>query len=228
MRAYLLDLPGLIAYDEAFALQERLVEARRFGLAPDTVVQLEHPPVITLGRRAETSHILAPAEVLAREGITVHHTNRGGLATYHGPGQLVVYPILQLEATRLDVPGYVGALEEVIIRVCADWGVAARREPGLRGVWAGAGKIAAIGVAIVHGITMHGYALNVAPNLAHFALINPCGLGERGVTSLARERGAAPPMAEVRAAAAHHFGAVFGRELEAVERDTLLAATARS
>ena len=183
---------GLVAYDEGLALQQQLVEDRRAGRIGDTLLLLQHPPVITLGVRAKatTANVIASPDVLAREGIAVVETGRGGDVTYHGPGQLVGYPILDLRPDRQDVHLYVRDLEERIIAAIKPFGITGGRVVGLTGVWVGPPgreeKIAAIGVRISRWITSHGFALNVSPDLRHFGLIVPCGIADRGVTSMAR------------------------------------------
>ena len=204
---------GLVAYDDALELQRDLVEQRRAGRVPDLLLLLEHPPVITLGARSEISraNILATSERLAEMGIAVHETGRGGDVTYHGPGQVVGYPILDLRPDRCDVHKYVRDLEEVMIRVCAGYGVSAGRIAGLTGTWVGAEKIAAIGIRISRWITSHGFAFNVSTNLDHFTLIVPCGLAGRGVTSLAAITGRQVSIAQVEETIVRHFGDVFER-----------------
>jgi lipoyl(octanoyl) transferase len=188
---------GRMGYDEAVALQAVLVEERRAGAIGDTLLFVEHPPVITLGVRTRTgaSHIVASASELEGRGVLVRETGRGGDVTYHGPGQLVGYPIFDLRPDRRDVHQYVRDLEEALIRAVAVFGVEAGRLPGLTGVWTGpAGgeeKLAAIGVRISRWITSHGFALNVTTDLSDFALIVPCGIADHGVTSLARLLGRA-------------------------------------
>jgi lipoyl(octanoyl) transferase len=179
---------GTVGYVEALALQRALVEERKRGDIPDTLLLLQHPPVITLGVKGDggRSNIVATADRLSALGIEVHETGRGGDVTYHGPGQIVGYPIIDLKPDRCDVHRYVRDVEEVMIRVCADWGVMAGRIKGLTGVWTGAEKIAAIGIRISKWVTSHGFAFNVAPELDHFRLIVPCGISDRGVTSLER------------------------------------------
>ena len=194
---------GLVAYDEGLALQQQLVEDRRAGRIGDTLLLLQHPPVITLGVRAKatTANVIASPEVLAREGIAVVETGRGGDVTYHGPGQLVGYPILDLRPDRQDVHLYVRDLEERIIAALKPFGITGGRVVGLTGVWVGPSgreeKIAAIGVRISRWITSHGFALNVSPDLRHFGLIVPCGIADRGVTSMARVLGHDVRMEEV-------------------------------
>ena len=179
---------GLMPYREALALQRALVDQRRAGQVGDLLLLVEHPHVITLGVRGDggRSHILASEEVLASGGVEVHETGRGGDVTYHGPGQLVGYPIIDLSPDRCDVHRYVRDLEEVLIRTASDFGIQADRIQGLTGVWVGREKLAAIGVRLSRWITSHGFALNVATDLDYFSLIVPCGIADRGVTSLER------------------------------------------
>jgi lipoyl(octanoyl) transferase len=202
---------GFVSYGEALQMQRELVEARRAGRVPDLLLLLEHPPVITLGVRTRSSleHVLGAPDVLQERGVEIHETGRGGDVTYHGPGQLVGYPILDLRPDRCDVHQYVRDLEEVLIRACGDFGVRASRVPGLTGAWVGADKVAAIGVRISRWITSHGFALNVSTDLSHFDLIVPCGIRGCGVTSLARVLSRTVSMHEAAEAVAGHFGEVF-------------------
>jgi len=206
---------GRIDYQAGLDLQKQLVEERRAGHIGDTLLLLEHPPVITLGvkTRRGPSNIVASAEELEAEGVGVFETGRGGDVTYHGPGQLVGYPIFDLKPDRQDVHRYVRDLEEVLIRAIAGFGVEGRRVKGLTGVWVGSpgreDKVAAIGVRISRWITSHGFALNVATDLGHFDLIVPCGITDRGVTSLERLVGRELPMADVEDAVVSAFGQVF-------------------
>jgi len=204
---------GLVGYDEALALQRELVEERRAGRIPDLLLLLEHPPVITLGARAESSraHVVATGERLAELGIAIHETGRGGDVTYHGPGQIVGYPILDLRPDRCDVHRYVRDVEEVMIRTCAGYGVSSGRVAGLTGAWVGTEKIGAIGIRISRWITSHGFAFNVRTDLDQFKLIVPCGIPDRGVTSLERAAGRSVPMGEVEDAIVRHFAEVFER-----------------
>lgn len=208
---------GLVRYGEALALQRALVEERRAGRVPDLLLLLQHPPVITLGVRGDggRSHIVASGERLAELGIEISETGRGGDVTYHGPGQIVGYPIVDLRPDRCDVHRYVRDVEDVMIRACADYGVDARRIDGLTGAWVGDRKIGAIGVRISRWITSHGFAFNVNTDLDAFDLIVPCGLAGRGVTSLERLLGRRLPIGEVEDALAHHAGAVFDRQVTA-------------
>jgi lipoyl(octanoyl) transferase len=208
---------GLVAYDEALELQRSLVEERRAGRIGDTLLLLEHPPVITLGSRTRfgPNHVIASAEELAAAGITVVETGRGGDVTYHGHGQVVGYPIYDLRPDRCDVHEYVRDLEEVIIRALETFGVEGRRVEGLTGVWVGPEgreeKVAAIGIRISRWITSHGFAFNVGTDLRHFRLIVPCGIADRGVTSLERLLGRPVPLAEVEDAVVAAERAVFHR-----------------
>jgi lipoyl(octanoyl) transferase len=179
---------GLTPYGVALDLQRELVADRQARRADDTLLLVEHPPVLTVGVRGDggRSHILATPETLTARGMQVFETGRGGDVTYHGPGQVVGYPILDLKPDRCDVHRYVRDLEEVLIRVAADFGIETGRVPGLTGVWAGPDKLAAIGVRIARWVTSHGFALNVTTDLSHFDLIVPCGIADRGVTSLER------------------------------------------
>jgi lipoate-protein ligase B len=204
---------GLTPYAEAEALQRRLSQARSEDRIPDTLLLLEHPPVFTLGRRGKQTDILALPERLQDLGIEVRETNRGGLVTYHGPGQLVGYPIADLRKLAGDIPSYVSGLEETIIGALAEHGIASFRDPAARGVWTSGGKIAAVGVAISRGITMHGFAVNLEPDLSHFSLINACGLGDRVVTSARQVLGRSVDPEAFRRSIIRQFGRVFGRRM---------------
>jgi len=208
---------GVLPYGEALALQRALVEERRANRVSDLLLLVEHPHVLTLGVRGDggRSHILATDAALASRGIDVFETGRGGDITYHGPGQLVGYPIVDLKPDRQDVHRYVRDLEEVLIRSAADYGVEAGRVPGLTGVWVGREKLAAIGVRIARWVTSHGFALNVSTDLEHFNLIVPCGIADRGVTSLERLLGRRVDIDEVSARVAMRFGEVFDRDVHA-------------
>jgi lipoyl(octanoyl) transferase len=204
---------GRVPYGEALALQRSLVEERRGGRTRDLLLLLEHPHVLTLGVRGDggRSHILATPEALIARGVEVHEAGRGGDITYHGPGQVVGYPIIDLQPDRCDVHRYVRDLEAVLIRTAADYGIDAKRVDGLTGVWVGRDKLAAIGVRIGRWVTSHGFALNVATDLGYFDLIVPCGIADRGVTSLARLLGRAVDLTEVEDRIVGHFGEVFAR-----------------
>jgi lipoyl(octanoyl) transferase len=205
---------GIVPYGDALALQKQLVEQRKAGAIPDQLLLLEHPPVITLGvkTRNDRSHVVATPDTLEAEGVEVFESGRGGDVTYHGPGQLVGYPIIDLQPDRRDVHGYVRDLEEVLIRAAAPFGIASVRLPGLTGTWAGDRKLAAIGVRIARWVTSHGFALNVSTNLAHFGLIVPCGLTDKGVTSIVELIGQDVEPHAVEDAVIHAFCAVFERQ----------------
>jgi lipoyl(octanoyl) transferase len=208
---------GVVAYGDALALQRALVEERRAGRIGDQLLLLEHPHVLTIGVRGDggRGHILATDEALAARGIDVLETGRGGDVTYHGPGQLVGYPIVDLKPDRQDVHRYVRDLEEALIRTAGDFGVEAERVPGLTGVWVGREKLAAIGVRIARWVTSHGFALNVSTDLEQFKLIVPCGIADRGVTSLERLLGRRVEMREVESRVAARFGEVFDGVVQA-------------
>jgi lipoyl(octanoyl) transferase len=208
---------GRIAYGEAFELQRQLVEQRKQGLIPDQFLLVEHPHVITMGRNGHMENVLAGDDVLARTGIEFHRTDRGGDVTYHGPGQIVGYPILDLREWKRDVVAYVRTIEQVIIDALAEFGIEGGRSEGNTGVWVeGKGKVAAIGVHISRWITSHGFALNVATDLRYFQYIVPCGL-TKPVTSM-RELGYQGTREQVSTALVRHFAARFGHdEVEAAE-----------
>jgi lipoyl(octanoyl) transferase len=207
---------GRMPYSEALALQRQLVEERRAGRTGDMLLFVEHPHVLTLGVRGDggRSHILATDEVLRARGVEVHETGRGGDVTYHGPGQVVGYPIIEIAADRRDVHRYVRDIEEVLIRTAADFGVQAGRVEGLTGVWVGGDKLAAIGVRIARWVTSHGFAFNVSTDIDYFNLIVPCGIADRGVTSLSRLLGRAVDPTEVEGRILCHFCDVFERSLD--------------
>ncbi|MCZ6600243.1 MAG: lipoyl(octanoyl) transferase LipB [Acidobacteria bacterium] len=202
-----------VPYQEALDLQSALVTRRQAGTAGDTLLLLEHPPVITLGRSAARDNVHFSPAVLKEKGVELFQTGRGGDVTFHGPGQVVGYPVLDLNPDRRDVHRYIRDLEDVLIRTASDYGVLAARVQGLTGVWVGMDKLAAIGVRISRWVTSHGFALNVETDLSWFDLIVPCGIRGRGVTSLARLLDRSVPLEEVAACAAHHFGEVYQREM---------------
>lgn len=204
---------GLVPYSAGLELQARLVEDRRADRIPDQLLLLEHPPVITLGARVrqDRSHVLAAPAALEQAGVELIEAGRGGDVTYHGPGQLVGYPILDLRPDRCDVHRYVRDLEAVMIEAVAGFGVEAARAPGLTGAWVGPDKLAAIGVRISRWITSHGFAVNVTTDLSGFGLIVPCGIADRGVTSIAALAGRGVPMHEVADAVVGAFASVFDR-----------------
>ena len=244
---------GRIGYDEALHLQEELVQARIAGRVGNVLLLLEHPPVLTLGRNAHRSNVLASDELLARRGVTLHDINRGGDVTYHGPGQLVGYPIFDLRSLRnasggrLGPVDFVRLMEEALIRLTSHFGVPALRIPGLTGGWsaahgspldegiaapdkdhpAGERKIGAIGIHVSRGVTSHGFAYNVTTNLDDFQLINPCGITDRPVTSLAKEvadPAAIPSLEDIANLAARQFGLVLDEQILAVESLAVLRA----
>jgi lipoyl(octanoyl) transferase len=228
MRALEVRRLGRVPYGEALELQRTLVEERRADHIPDTLLLLEHPHVVTLGvkKGGGRDHIVASPARLAALGVSISEAGRGGDVTYHGPGQIVGYPIVNLKPDRQDVHRYVRDLEEVLIRACADVDVRAGRVPGLTGAWVdhpvrGLEKIAAIGVRIARWITSHGFALNVNADLEYFQLIVPCGIRDHGVTSLQAQLGRKVPLDEVEDRLVEQFAAVF-------ERDVLVAANPSS
>jgi lipoyl(octanoyl) transferase len=203
---------GLVPYADGLELQRRLVEERKADRIPDTLLLLQHPHVITVGVKKDgRSHILASPDRLTALGVDVFETGRGGDVTYHGPGQLVGYPIVNLDPDRRDVHRYVRDLEEVMIRVCADYGLEAGRVKGFSGAWIGDEKIGAIGVRISRWITSHGFAFNVTTDVDFFNLIVPCGIADKGVTSLAAKLGRPPSMAEIEDRFVSNFATVFER-----------------
>jgi len=204
---------GRVPYAQGLDLQARLVAERQAGRILDTLLLLEHDPVFTLGRNARPEHVLFPEAELRERGFEVFETGRGGDVTYHGPGQVVGYPILDLAPDRCDVHRYVRDLEEVLIRTCLDYGVAAGRVAGLTGAWVGEAKIGAIGVRIARWVTSHGFAFNVGGELEPFGLIVPCGIRGRAVTSLERLLGQPVALDGVMDRLAAHLAAVFGRSL---------------
>ena len=208
---------GTVGYREALAMQRALVEERRADRVPDLLILLQHPAVITLGVKGDggRTNVVATPDRLSELGIAVEETGRGGDVTYHGPGQIVGYPIVDLRPDRQDVHRYVRDLEEVMIRTCADYGLEAGRIAGLTGTWlrmdGAPEKIGAIGVRISRWITSHGFAFNVSTRLDHFQLIVPCGISDRGVTSLEKATGRTVQMDEVEDRVVHHFAEVFER-----------------
>jgi len=201
---------GRISYQEGLDLQAELVVQRRAGEIPDTLLLLEHPHVITLGSSSDQAHVLVDAEQRVHLGVELFETGRGGDVTYHGPGQLVAYPILDLKPDRKDVHRYLRDLETVLIGVAGAFGIAAERSEGLTGVWTRTGKLAALGVRVSSGwITSHGLALNVSTDLSYFSTIVPCGISDRGVTSLERELDRPVTLQEASQSLVGHFAGVF-------------------
>jgi lipoate-protein ligase B len=201
---------GIVPYAEAFRLQKELVEMRVRKDIPDTLLLLEHPPVITLGRTADRRHLLGQAESIGAE---VVETDRGGGITYHGPGQLVGYPVFDLSKLRQDVKWYVERIEEAVIRAIGGFGVCGERTEGCTGVWVNGGKLCAIGVRVSRWVASHGFALNVNTNLDHFSLIVPCGISDKPVVSLRSLLGRELDMNDVQDRVAEAFGTVFGRRI---------------
>lgn len=235
---------GLMAYQPAFDLQRRIVAARKCGAVPDVLLLCEHPHVITLGRNGRQEHLLASAHLLRQMGVEFHSSDRGGDITYHGPGQIVGYPILDLAAIRRDVAWYVQQLEEAMIRATAEFGIVAGRKAGMTGVWVDARcstsratsimvakdanangatpeKLAAIGVHLSRWVTSHGFAYNVSTDLRYFDLIVPCGIADKRATSLERLLGRAVGREEVAPRIVAHLGSVFERDMQTVSRGKL-------
>jgi lipoyl(octanoyl) transferase len=204
---------GLLEYARAWELQRQLVEQRKTGAIEDRLLLVEHPPVITLGRNAKKTNLLLPEQRYQEIGIDLQSTDRGGDVTYHGPGQVVGYPILDLREWKRDVVRYVRALEQVMIGAVSEFGIQADGVTGCTGVWVEGAKLAAIGVHISRWVTSHGFALNVAPQMEHFGVIIPCGL-HKPVVSMEQLLGQAPAREEVLEALVRHFGQVFGRRME--------------
>src|SRR6266404_189024 len=230
---------GLIGYADAYALQKRIVAARKAGAIEDVLLLCQHPHVITQGRNGKREHLLAGENVLRQKGVDFYETSRGGDITYHGPGQIVGYPILNLAAIRRDVVWYVRMLEEVMIRASADFGVNATREPGKTGIWVSIEssprrsqrtqtgqhapeKLGAIGVHISRWVTSHGFAYNVSTDLRFFDLIVPCGIADRKATSLEKLLGRSVDCREVAASLTQHFAEVFSLNMRVVSVDALL------
>lgn len=211
---------GRMPYADAWALQRALVTARQADRIEDVLLLVEHPPVVTIGRGGRAANILVPRDALAARGFEVYEIERGGDVTYHGPGQLVGYPILNLRTLDEDVVRYVRLLEATLIGALERFGIAGARLHGYPGVWVGDAKIAAIGVAVKRKVTMHGFALNVAPDLDQFEVINPCGLG-KPVTSMARLLGRPMRLADVQPAVARSFAEVFEMALQPVAAQAL-------
>src|SRR5271166_4968363 len=212
---------GLVPYGTALRLQRTLMELRKAGRIGNTLLLLEHPPVITLGRNAQLSNVIAPPEFLAQRGLELFDIDRGGDVTFHGPGQLVAYPIFDLRnfEPRIGAVDFVRRLEEVLIRTCGDFGIGAQRVKGLTGVWTyplpnkPEAKIAAIGVHISRGVTTHGFALNVCTDLGFFSMIVPCGIVGKPVTSMHQELQRTVSMEDVATAASRNFGRVFQSQM---------------
>jgi lipoyl(octanoyl) transferase len=205
---------GTVDYAAAHRLQKELQAKRIADQVPDTVLLLEHPPVLTIGRSAKEQHIIAQPEALEARGISVHEVGRGGDVTYHGPGQLVAYPIIDLKPDRRDVRKYMWSLEETMIRTCADFGLSATRIKGLNGAWIEDRKVGAVGVRLSRWVTMHGLALNANSDLSDFDLIVPCGLQDKAVTSISAELGRTIRVPDVTGPLARHFAELYDTEVE--------------
>src|SRR5437868_486509 len=221
---------GTVPYALGLKLQAELVAARKQGQISDTLLLLEHTPVITLGRNAKQRHLLASAEQLAARGVELFECDRGGDVTFHGPGQLVGYPIFDLfgYTPRIGAVEFIRRIEEVLIRTCADFGIAGQRVPGLTGVWTRSEpqrKIAAIGVHISRGVTSHGFALNVNTDLDFFNLIVPCGINAKPVTSMTKQLGRPVSLDEVAQCVSHNFGIAFNSEIRRLETLDALTGT---
>ena len=227
MKPLLISDLGLISWADAYALQQRVVAARKAGEIEDVFLLCEHPHVITLGRSANRANLLASEHVLRQKGVELHATNRGGDITYHGPGQIVGYPILNLNYIKRDVGWYMRTLEEAMIRASTDFGVSAFRVPGKTGIWVKAGhkeeKLAAVGVHISRWVTSHGFAFNVSTDLRYFDLIIPCGIADCKATSLEKLLGRSVSLAEVKPPLIQHLAELFGFAPEAVSREHFLA-----
>ena len=222
---------GLISWADAYALQQRIVAARKSGEIGDVFLLCEHPHVITLGRNANRANVLASEHVLRQKGVELHATNRGGDVTYHGPGQIIGYPILNLNFIKRDVGWYVRTLEETMIRASADFDLGAFRVPGKTGIWVKTGdseeKLAAIGVHISRWVTSHGFAYNVSTDLRYFDLIIPCGIADRRATSLEKLLSRRVSPEEVKPRLIQHLAELFSLSPSSVARDQLLAQLAQ-
>ena len=226
--AWILNL-DTVPYDEAFALQKRLVTMRSQDAICDTLILLEHPPVFTVTRKATRKNILASPDELEDQGISLSETNRGGDITYHGPGQIVGYPIMNLKDHGKDLHKYIRNIEEILISLLMDYGISAHRDKANPGVWIEDEKIAAIGIAVKSSwTTMHGFAFNVNPDLKHYSLIVPCGLTNKGVTSLSKLLDTPIDMAEVREKLIHHYAEVFELRTREVSLKELTASKANT
>lgn len=216
-----LDL-GFRDYEDSLRIQDRMVARRKCGTLPDCLLFVDYPPIITLGRGGKREHLLAAPKELRKRGVRVYPAGRGGDITYHGPGQLVVYPILDLKAWRRDVHRYLRTLERCLVEMLRDFGIPSETLPGATGVWVEGRKIAAIGVRTGNWVTSHGLALNVNTDLRYFDLIVPCGLVGRGVTSMAAQLGRSLELSEVRSCFVRHFARAFGRSFRVADREETL------
>ena len=212
---------GRTQYADAWEFQRQVFELRHYGLVGDTLLFTEHEHVYTLGKGGDENHLLASDGELQQQGVTVHRIDRGGDVTYHGPGQLVRYPIIDLQEYKTDIHWYLRSLEEVLILALEEFGIDGTREEGLTGVWVKGEKIAAIGVKVSRWITMHGFALNVNTDLSRFGRIIPCGIFHKGVTSMEAVLGHAVPAEKVQLVVGRAFGVVFGRQMVPMEPERL-------
>lgn len=216
---------GKIDYAEALAIQEKQLFLRQQGRVQDTLILLEHPPVLTIGRRGSSSNILFPKQALESKGVSIYEVSRGGDVTYHGPGQIVGYPIMDLNNFGKDIKNFVYKIEEVFIRLLKnEYSIEANRDENkYTGVWVGNEKITAIGIAVKHWVTMHGFAFNVSTDLEHFKWINPCGITDKGVTSLQKLLGCQLDFEELNKQVFHYFCDVFKLQPEILYKDDFLA-----
>lgn len=212
---------GLTRYQTVWDLQKKLFDLRVAGEIDDILLLNEHHPVYTLGKSSDDNHLLAEQVELERQGIDLHHIDRGGDVTFHGPGQLVGYPIMSIAGERADVHRYLRDIEEVIIRTLAEYGIAATRDSDFTGVWVGNNKIAALGIKVSHWVTMHGFALNINTDLAYFDRIIPCGIFHKGVTSMERLLGRRVPLEEIAERIIFHIGQIFEAVPVAVPPDEI-------
>ena len=208
---------GTVGYGAALELQRSVLARRKSDEISDSLLLLEHPHVVTLGRRADDSHLVTDRDKLIAADVEIFETDRGGEATYHGPGQLVVYPIVNLRASKLSVVGYVGNLEEVMIRSVSDWGIAAQRKDKNRGIWVGRRKIGSVGVAVRRGVAFHGVSLNVNISLAPFQWMHPCGLKNVETTSMENELAKPLSLKQVRQTVQKHFMQIFNVDMAATD-----------
>ena len=218
---YAVSFPGRLSYEDALALQMRICERKKAGMSADVLILLEHPPVITLGRNADWRNLVVSEETLRVRGVSLHRADRGGDITFHGPGQLVGYPLLKLEPHEQDTHRYMRNLEETIIRLLGEFGIQAGREKNLTGVWTAAGKICALGVHISRWVTRHGFALNVNTDLSFYDLIVPCGLVGKRVHSMQKALGRDVDLHEVAEKLTGHFGRVFQRDMKLITPEEL-------
>jgi len=212
---------GLIEYQQACDFQEKLQQERIAGRCADSLLLLEHPPTFTMGRTDDAKNLLISPSVLSDKGISIYPTDRGGSITWHGPGQLVVYPILDLRDREMDIHKYISDLEEVIIRTLKAFSISSERDVNHIGVWVGSEKIAAIGVNIKKWVTKHGFAININSDLSHFSLIHPCGITDRGVTTMTRILGYCVPTDKVREVVIKEFAEIFGMVVKMKACDVL-------